>query len=123
MILGRLRRARRTSALVVLLCTLFAAFSARDGSITGERQIHEPMVATADMMSAARSAVVEVARTGHSHDRSAAGFFLAPHDTPALVVDEARWSSKNPASLETPAAARPRRLAFRYEANPPPSTL
>ena len=123
MILGRLRRARRLSALVVLLCTLFAAFSARDASVTGERRIHEPVVAAVDMMSAARSAVVEVARTVHSHDRSAAGFYVAPHDTPELIICDPGCDSYTPASLETPTASRPRRLTFRYEATAPPIAL
>jgi len=123
MILGRLRRARRLSALVVMLCTLFAAVSAREGSVAGERRIHEPVAATVDMMSVARSAGVEASRSAHPHDRSVAGYSLAPHDAPAVIICDARCSSNTLAPLATPAAARPRRLAFRYEANPPPSAL
>jgi len=123
MILGRLRRARRLSALVIVLCTLFAAVSARESGVMGERQVHEPVAAAVDMLSAARSAAVEVARSAHSHDRSAAGFFVAPHDPPAVIVCDAHCASHTPASLETLAASRPRRLAFRYEATAPPSAL
>jgi hypothetical protein len=123
MILGRLRRARRLSALVIVLCTLFAAVSARESGVMGERQVHEPVAAAVGMLSAARSAAVEVARSAHSHDRSPAGFFLAPHDAHDVVICKARCDSLAPASLETLAASRPRRLAFRYEATAPPSAL
>jgi hypothetical protein len=123
MILGRLRHARRSSALLILLCTLFAALSARDTSVTSERRIHEPVAAAVEMMSVARSTVGEVARNVHSHDRTAAGVFLASHDAPAVTICDAGSSSRSETSLATPAASRPRRLTFRYEANPPPSAL
>ena len=123
MILGRLRRARRSSALLILLCTLFAAVNARDTSVTSERRIHEPAAATVEMMSVARSTVGEVPRSVHSHDRTAAGVFLASHDAPAVKICATRCRSNPPTSFMTPAASRPRRLAFKYEANPPPSAL
>jgi hypothetical protein len=123
MILARLRRARRISALVALLCASVAAVGRSAASAVGERQIHEQVAAQADMMSVARSAVVEVSRPLGSHDRSVTGFVLVPHDALAVVGYDARSRRITPASLETLAAHRPRRLTFKYEATAPPSAL
>jgi hypothetical protein len=94
-----------------------------DARVVSERQIREPVVAQGEMMSVARSAVVEVARPLTTQDRSVTGSLLVPHDALAVIACAARCRREALASIETLAAARPRRLAFRYEANPPPGAL
>jgi len=122
MILARLRRVRRVSALVGLLCTLIVVLGARDASVAGERRVHEEVARTGDMMSVARSARVEVARPLGAHDRSVPRFLLVPHDALAVLPCDVRRRPMTLPSVET-LVARPRRLTFRYEATAPPSAL
>jgi hypothetical protein len=121
MILARVRHIRRLSAIAALVCMSVAVLGARDASAAGERRIHQQVVATGEMMTVARSAAVDVARPLGSPDRGTVGFFLAPHDGFAVTAGDTCHRVTPPASTETLAASRPRRLVFRYEANAPPT--
>jgi hypothetical protein len=120
MILARLRRVRRLSAIAALVCTSVAALAERDVTVVGERRIHQQAVGTGEMMTVPRSAIVEAARPLGSHDRNAVGLFIAPHDRLAVIACDAACRSAARAHRETLGVPRPRRLAFKYEANAPP---
>jgi hypothetical protein len=123
MMLARLRRVRRIWGIAALACTSVAALGARGASVGGEWRIHQQVVATGDMMTVARSAVVEVARPAGAQDRSVVGVFVAPHDALAAIHAVARRQPINSASVSGLVTPRPRRLAFKYEANAPPTAL
>jgi hypothetical protein len=123
MILACFRRARRISALAALVCAAIAAFGARETGVAAERQIREHVVAHAELLSVARSDIVNFAPRLGPQERNTSGFLLAPPDAPVAIARDMRHRPDAPAAVETLITSRPRRLAFRYEAIAPPSAL
>ena len=123
MILARIRRARRISALAALLCASVAAVGAHDTGAAAERQIREQIVAHTDQLSVTRSVVADLAPRLGSEGRNAGGLVLPPPEALAPIAGEVRRRSVATLSVAPMAAPRPRRLAFKYEATAPPNAL
>lgn len=124
MILARLSRTRPISWLASLLWMSAVAAGICEPRANVDRERRQQAVAAhGDALPAARIAPAGVVARLVAQDRSFDGLLFAPPERIALraVVDHAprrRQTTTAPAD-----AARPRRLAFRYDATAPPRAL